>query len=174
MKKKCEVCGKGFSVKPYRADVARYCSMKCKGIASRGIFYGAGFQKGGTPWNKNLKGIRLSPNSEFKKGHKPWNKNVKGIHLSTSTEFKKGIIPENKMEVGSITKRIEVNGNNRNWIKIEEPNIWQPLYRYLWENKNGEVPEGMVVHHRNFIPDDDRIENLEIMTRADHLIIHKK
>ena len=26
----------------------------------------------------------------FKKGHKPWNKNLKGIHLSPKTEFKKG------------------------------------------------------------------------------------
>lgn len=29
------------------------------------------FKKGHTPWNKNLKGIRLSPKSEFKKGKKP-------------------------------------------------------------------------------------------------------
>lgn len=31
------------------------------------------FEKRNIPWNKNLKGIHLSPNSEFKKGQKPWN-----------------------------------------------------------------------------------------------------
>lgn len=28
------------------------------------------FKKGSTPWNKDLKGIHLSPNSEFKKGQR--------------------------------------------------------------------------------------------------------
>ena len=32
------------------------------------------FQKDQEPWNKNLKGIHLSPESEFKKGFSPWNK----------------------------------------------------------------------------------------------------
>lgn len=33
-----------------------------------------GFGDGSVPWNKNLKGIHLSPKSEFKKGMIPWNK----------------------------------------------------------------------------------------------------
>lgn len=33
----------------------------------------AHFNKGHKPWNKNLKGIHLSPESEWKKGQKPWN-----------------------------------------------------------------------------------------------------
>lgn len=31
------------------------------------------------------------------KGSIPWNKNLKGLHLSPSTEFKKGVIPKNSM-----------------------------------------------------------------------------
>ena len=33
-----------------------------------------GYEKGNKPWNKQLKGIHLSPGSEFKKGMPPWNK----------------------------------------------------------------------------------------------------
>ena len=36
------------------------------------------FEKGHIPWNKNLKGIHLSPNSEFKKGMKSWNFGFRG------------------------------------------------------------------------------------------------
>jgi len=36
------------------------------------------FENGHIPWNKDKKGIRLSPKTEFKKGTIPWNKNKKG------------------------------------------------------------------------------------------------
>lgn len=35
--------------------------------------------------------------SKARKGKTPWNKNLKGIHLSPATEFKKGIIPWAKL-----------------------------------------------------------------------------
>ena len=35
------------------------------------------------------------PSTTYKKGHETWNKNLKGIHLSPESEFKKGIIPQN-------------------------------------------------------------------------------
>lgn len=70
------------------------------------------FKKNNIPWNKDKKGIHLSPKSEFKKGNIPWLKNKKnpyststikamseakkGKRLSIGTEFKKSHIPWNK------------------------------------------------------------------------------
>jgi len=39
--------------------------------------------------NKCAKGNKPNKTS-FKKGQIPWNKNIKGIHYSPETEFKKG------------------------------------------------------------------------------------
>lgn len=38
--------------------------------------------------------------TQFKKGHTPWNKNLKGIHLSPESQFKKGMLPWNKGKLG--------------------------------------------------------------------------
>ena len=43
------------------------------------------------------KGQNRPPNSgQFKKNSTPWNKDIKGIHLSPTSEFKKGQPPHNK------------------------------------------------------------------------------
>lgn len=55
-------------------------------------------------------------------------------------------------------------------------------YRVRWHNKKltGEhrlvmgLPDGMVVHHINENKLDNRPENLQIMTRTDHIILHRK
>lgn len=44
-----------------------------------------------------MSGVR-SGNTRFKQGHRPWNKDLKGIHLSPHSEFKKGTAPRNKKE----------------------------------------------------------------------------
>lgn len=61
-----------------------------KGQFIKGNYLGFGFKKKHKPWNKNKKGIHLSPETEFKKGQKPWNLGIKGVHFSSKTEIKKG------------------------------------------------------------------------------------
>lgn len=168
--KKCKVCGKEFQVKNYRKDLALYCSRSCAGKAmykQKLSNISRDYMKG-NQWNKGRK-----PVNAFSKGHSPWNKGLKGIHLSPGSEFKKGNKNWNKLPVGTIVSRLERH-KMRNFIKIGEPNQWTYLYVYLWEQANGKVPQGYVLHHINGISNDDRLENLICVTRAEHINIHRK
>ena len=168
--KKCKLCGKEFLVKNYRKDTAMYCSRHCYskdnyintlGKVDYSHLKGNQFRKGKKPTNA------------FSKGHIPWNKGLKGIHLSQKSEFKKGQVGNSHVPVGTITSKIERN-KRRNMIKIAEPNKWTYLYSYIWEQANGKIPKGYVLHHINFISDDDRLENLICISRAEHVNIHRK
>lgn len=171
VEKICECCSKKYLVENYRKDTSRFCSKSCKSkmlynkeTIHRDMSYliGNQFRKG------------KKPSNAFKKGHIPWNKGLKGIHLSRETEFKNGQRNLKKCEIGTIKKRKDRNGNVRNFIKIKEPNVWERYYFYLWKSKNGEIPKGYVLHHINKISDDDRIENLVCISRKEHIEIHRK
>lgn len=43
----------------------------------------------------------------------------------------------------------------------------------VWEDVNGPVPEGLVIHHKNHIHFDNRPENLETMTASEHSSHHR-
>jgi hypothetical protein len=45
-------------------------------------------------------------------------------------------------------------------------------YQWVWIKHNGTIPDGYEIHHKNFNSTDDRIENLVMLKRADHLRIH--
>jgi hypothetical protein len=125
--------------------------------------------------NQHAKGAK--PNkTAFKKGNIPWNKNKKGIHLSPKTEFKKGCESLNKLPVGTITTRTRNRGGikKRQYIKIEEPNVWVPYATYVWESHFGKIKKGDVIHHLNGDSLDDRIENLIAFPRADHPVFHSR
>jgi len=109
----------------------------------------------------------------FKSGHIPWNKDKKGIHLSVKTEFRKGQKGINWKPVGTITSRIDKNKKIRKWIKITEPNIWELLYIYNWKKENKEIKKGYLIHHINFDHQDDDIKNLIMITRSEHINLHR-
>ena len=170
VEKICIVCGKKFSVKNYRKELALYCSRSCSSKAN--------YSKNlGNVSHEHLKGNQFRkgkrPANAFEKGHTAWNKGVKGIHISPETEFKKGRESKNKLPIGTIVKRLE-KGKVRNFIKVGDPNKWKYYYIYLWEQTNGKVPNGYVIHHINKISDDDRLENLICITRKEHINIHRE
>jgi hypothetical protein len=97
-----------------------------------------------------------------------------GRRNSPGTEFKSGTAPGNKLAVGAERIRSRKGrGDVRRWVKVAEPNVWQPKAVVLWETEHGPIPAGMVVHHENHDMLDDRIENLRLLTRAEHAREHR-
>ena len=121
--------------------------------------------------NQFAKG-RLPNKTSFKKGIIPWNKNLKGIHLSPQSEFKKGCKPPRRYKLGTITERKSKGGTKRNFVKIKEPNTWCELAKHLWIQAYGQLKKGDIVHHMNGNILDDRISNLIALPRKDHPKFH--
>lgn len=165
----CATCAKTFRVPPYRAETARFCSASCKSahIAAKHL------NRGPKPWAaKNLDGHRHKSTSRFKPGNKPWNKGMKGIHLSPESEFKPGRESATKMSIGSVTVR-KRRGHKRAFVKIADPNVWSERAKVVWEKHNGKIPKGMVIHHKDRDTLNDNIGNLQMMTRAEHIDEHR-
>jgi hypothetical protein len=114
----------------------------------------------------------MKKDTKFKKGNAPWNKNLKGIHLSPKSEFKKGSRPINWCPIGTIKERKDKNGGIRKWIKFEEPNKWIELAKHVWLCNGGLIPKGFIIHHVDFNKANDDISNLSCMTRGAHLKVH--
>jgi len=51
---------------------------------------------------------------------------------------------------------------------------YRPEHRLVWEAANGPIPEGFIIHHRNGVKDDNRLENLEAMPRKKHNHRHEE
>jgi hypothetical protein len=54
----------------------------------------------------------------------------------------------------------------------KEGNNGKYLHRLIWEEHYGEIPEGFVIHHKNGNPQDNRIENMEMMPHSNHVSLH--
>lgn len=107
--------------------------------------------------------------TRYNKGHIPDNKGKKmspEIYAKLQPSmFKEGHTPVNHREVGS--ERINVDGYIE--IKVAEPNKWRVKHRVIWEQHNGEIPNGFNVQFKNHNPLDCRIENLYLISRAEQL-----
>ena len=48
------------------------------------------------------------------------------------------------------------------------------VHRKVWIDNNGEIPKGFVIHHINGNKKDNRIENLQCISRREHRFLHMK
>ncbi len=148
MDKTCKVCRKSFSTSDRRR---KYCSLKCY----------------------HIKASRTPNKGAFRPKQVPWNKGVKGLRLSPSTEFQKGQIGRNWVPVGTVTIRTHKKDKRRAWVKVAEPNVWKLRAIIVWESHHGPLPKGKLVHHRDRDSLNDTKANLQAMTRAEHLAEHR-
>lgn len=107
-------------------------------------------------------------NGKFRKGNEPFNKGMKGFRVSISTEFKKGVIPYNTKPIGSIRLSkdglLEIKYSNHKWRSLHT-NMWLEHY---------DLPKNSVVIFKdgadkmNFT-----INDLIVVTRAELLKINR-
>lgn len=175
----CPRCQRSFMVEAYRlrGEARPLCSIACRktgrvvACATCGAReYRSAAQERGS---RTFCSRACAAPTRLKLGGAPWNRDLKGIHLSPSSEFAPGIIPANKLDLGATTIRVDKQGRLRAWVKVAEPNVWQPRARVVWESANGPMTRGMLIHHHDRDTLNDELSNLRMLTPAQHLLEHK-
>jgi hypothetical protein len=108
-------------------------------------------------------GFLKNNDTRFKKGHLTWNKGLKGIHLSPETEFKKGQFTGENHPSWKGGEQINKNdcvylydGANK---RIRRP-------KKIYEDKYGAIPKGWILYHLDQNKHNDDIDNLIAIPRA--------
>jgi len=99
----------------------------------------------------------------FEKGLIPWNKGLKGIHLSKDTEFDGTLIGDKHPSWKGGIHRIK-NDVVYLWTGSNE-RVRRP--RKVYENNYGEIPKGYVVYHKDGNSLNDDPKNLEAISRGE-------
>ena len=136
-------------------SVSSISNMKTKLGIHSGLV-GGRFQKGQISHNKGKKWDDfMSPEAQAN---------------SRKTTFKKGNIPHNHRPVGS--ERVNVDGFAE--VKVAEPNKWKLKHRLLWEEVNGEIPEGYKIIFLDGNRSNIQLSNLEMVKDAEEFIMNQQ
>ncbi len=131
------------------------------------------FQKGHTPWNKGLTGIKTSS-----KGQKAWNKGKTGLqdYMNTSGLKKGRGWWKGKVGKSAANYKTGRKKNHNGYIVLLEEGTGEYKrfeHRVIMEKHLGrELKKEEVVHHINNIKDDNRIENLMLFENQKKHIKH--
>lgn len=89
----------------------------------------------------------------------------KGRSLASVGNFKERNIPWNTRKDGDISK------TNKGWMIRLSVNNWIPYKDFIWQNENGQIPEGhiVVIKDRGRELEDVRLDNLLLITRAENM-----
>lgn len=80
----------------------------------------------------------------------------------------------NKSMVGRLSGADNPNwkgGGTRNadgYIFVRRNGKYVPEHRIIWERVHGPIPSDWIVHHKNGVKDDNRLENLDAMPKSRH------
>lgn len=115
--------------------------------------------------------LRDKTTGTFKKGNKAWNKGMRGIHMSPETEFKEGgsVGRNHPSWTGGVQRPkgdcIHLwDGTNRR--KRRPVAVYEEQYR--------KVPDGFVIYHKDGDKGNDSPENLEAISRAELMNRNRK
>jgi len=101
--------------------------------------------------------------TQFQKGMKSWNKGMKGLQIGgKETQFKKGQTPHN-------TKPIGYRSFRDGYLVERVEKGFEFVHVLLWKQHNGEIPKGMFVVFKDRNKNNITIDNLEIITRVEHM-----
>jgi len=151
MTKKCKFCKTIFSIK-YRNKKQIFCSYKCLGASKK----------------KPLRKCKKCGNSVKRNWSSKGNKMIFcSRSCSQSEKF-------NHKWNGGTT--IDIGGYRMKWIPPQErknSNRYVREHRYIMEKHIGrKLFKNEVIHHINGIKTDNRIENLQLVSRSKHQSFH--
>ncbi len=76
---------------------------------------------------------------------------------------------------GRASSRRKPNLNPNGYLRVYVPGHpcahkrgWALEHRYVWHEAHGPIPPGHIIHHKNEDKTDNRIENLECMSKTEH------
>lgn len=111
-------------------------------------------------YKKNYKGYERT---QFQQGMKAWNKGMKGLQIGgKETQFKKGQPPHN-------TKPIGYRSLRDGYLVERVDKGFEFVHVLLWKQHYGEIPKGMFVVFKDRNKNNITIDNLEIITRVEHM-----
>ena len=128
-------------------------------------------------------GIKSGVTGWYQKGHPPGTKgktieeicknDPEKLARVRSSQFKKGSVPLNTKPIGTISivdgyQLIKVSDKGKRY------DMWKPLHRYIWEQHNGPIPEGMCVTFKDQNRMNCDIENLMLITQGENATMAKK
>ncbi|MDY9924878.1 HNH endonuclease [Methanosarcina sp.] len=112
------------------------------GTFAQGTNSGKRFKKGGTPWNKGLKKIHLSPETEFQEDQ----------YVGENHPSWKGGVQTNKNDC------VYLWAGKNNRVRRA---------RKVYEDTYGEIPREYVIYHIDGDNSNDHPSNLEAISRAE-------
>lgn len=58
------------------------------------------------------------------------------------------------------------------WVVIDKKQVY--LHILLYETFVGDIPEGYIIHHTDYNPLNNNLDNLVCMTKSEHISLHNK
>lgn len=123
---------------------------------------------------ENLRWVSVKENANNKERKK---KNAKTCYydgdLSTFEEVAglngKFLVNKNGLFIKSNTYRVIKGGERNGYRRLLCDGKWHSMHRLVWETFNGPIENNMVIDHINGIRDDNRLENLRLVSQSENV-----
>jgi len=113
---------------------------------------------------QDIENLRKNTTKRFQKGRTPWNKDVKAYMGANATSFKKGNLPHNTRNEG------ETRLNKEGYVLVKIAHRkWIRKHQLIWEQANGEIPKGYVLRLKDGNKENYSLDNMELITFADNM-----